>query len=158
MVTRGRPIAVRPDAGKLPAATGQSAPDARDGRQPVHQRSARKYAPILWRIAFWATTAAIAALTLWPLSLRPDTPFGADVERAAATIAFGILAAAAYPGQWPRLILFVLGMVLVLEALQLLTADRHARTADVGLKALGALAGLYVGRVLVLLAERRRAL
>ena len=51
---------------------------------------------------------------------------------------------AARPLAWPtaRIVLVLLGLALLTEGLQFLTADRHPRWVDVGIDMAGALAGL----------------
>lgn len=107
-------------------------------------------------IAAWVTAGAVTMATFSPIGLRPTTTFGADIERAAAFVMLGALVAIAYPRRWPAVIYGTLGLILSLEALQLVSQDRHGRFSDMAVKSLGALTGLYWGRVVVMLAMRAR--
>ena len=53
----------------------------------------------------------------------------------------------AYPRRTPIIIAIVVGSAFGLEALQLLTPDRHSRTIDALVKAAGGLGGIGIGRL-----------
>ena len=50
----------------------------------------------------------------------------------------------------------LLAVAVSTELLQLLTPDRDARLADAAIKSLSAMTGLFAGRTLRLIAERRK--
>jgi hypothetical protein len=96
--------------------------------------------------AAWAALAFIAFATLSPIQDRP-TLAGPQLEHFAAFAAMGCAFVFAYPGRTPIVIVIVVGSAFGLEALQLLTPDRHARTIDALVKAAGGLGGIGIGRL-----------
>lgn len=109
-------------------------------------------------IAGWLALAFIVYATLSPIDARPvlaDPQF----EHFAAFAFVGVALGLAYPNRG----LLVAAMVLVsafgLEALQLLTPDRHARLLDAMVKAAGGICGIGVGQLgqLMLRAQTNRA-
>jgi hypothetical protein len=79
--------------------------------------------------AAWAALAFIAFATLSPIQYRP-TLAGPQLEHFAALAAMGCAFVLAYPGRTTIVIVIVVGSAFGLEALQLLTPDRHGRTID----------------------------
>jgi VanZ family protein len=53
----------------------------------------------------------------------------------------------AYPSRILFVVTLVVGAAVGLEALQLLTPDRHARAADAFVKALGGISGISMGQL-----------
>ena len=94
----------------------------------------------LFRLAFWCLLAGLVFATLSPIGMRPVLG-PANLERAAAYGAFGLVAALAYPRRRLAVLLGVLIVAGVLEFGQGLTASRHGRLADFLVKAGGGAAG-----------------
>ena len=84
--------------------------------------------------------------TLSPIDARPSlaTP---HLEHFAAFALIGLAFALAYPNRVLLVFVIVVGAALGLEALQLLTFDRHARATDALVKALGGISGICVGQM-----------
>jgi len=98
------------------------------------------------RIASWACLALVAAVTLSPLAERPHL-FAVHAEHFAAFAFIGLLFCLAYPHRIFLICGIVLGAVPLLEALQLLTPDRHGRLSDMAFKLAGAIAGIVAGKL-----------
>jgi len=96
--------------------------------------------------AAWAALAFIAFATLSPIQDRP-TLAGPLLEHFGAFAAMGCAFVFAYPRRTPIIIAIVVGSAFGLEALQLLTPDRHGRTIDALAKAAGGLGGIGIGRL-----------
>jgi Trk-type K+ transport system membrane component len=96
--------------------------------------------------AAWAALAFIAFATLSPIQYRP-TLAGPQLEHFAALAAMGCAFVLAYPGRTTIVIVIVVGSAFGLEALQLLTPDRHGRTIDALAKAAGGLGGIGIGHL-----------
>ena len=96
-------------------------------------------------IAGWLALAFIVFATLSPIDNRPVVA-GPQFEHFAAFAVVGLAFALAYP----RRIFLVGAITLVsafgLEALQLLTPDRHARLLDALVKAAGGVFGMGAGQ------------
>jgi len=103
--------------------------------------------------AAFCVAGVIAAFTFGPMSQRPVTSLGSDLERAGAFMLLGVLSGIAWPNQrrvaWALVIL-----ALSSELLQFVTPDRGARWTDAAIKSLGAMTGLFAGRTISLLARR----
>jgi VanZ family protein len=97
--------------------------------------------------AAWGCLAFITFATLSPLGLRPHW---ADVgfEHVTAFAVAGLLFGLAYPGRPIIVIILVLGSATLLEFLQLVTPDRHARVLDLGQKLLGGSLGFIIAWLL----------
>jgi hypothetical protein len=97
-------------------------------------------------ITAWGCLAFIAFATLSPIGLRPHV---ADVaiEHLAAFAVAGLLFGLAYPRHMILVIVLVLGSAVLLEALQLVTPDRHGRVLDLGQKLLGGSIGIAISWV-----------
>lgn len=96
-------------------------------------------------IAGWLALTFIVFATLSPIDNRPVVA-GPQFEHFAAFAVVGLAFALAYP----RRIFLVGAITLVsafgLEALQLLTPDRHARLLDALVKAAGGVFGMGAGQ------------
>ena len=107
--------------------------------------------------AAWLAFAFIVYATLSPIDARPVLA-GPQFEHFAAFALMGLAFALAYPHR----ILLVVALVLIsafgLEALQLLTPDRHGRLFDALVKAAGGSCGIGIGQFaqLVLRAQINR--
>lgn len=110
----------------------------------------------LLRIAAWSCLCFIACATLSPLRDRPNLLIRPSVEHFASFALFGTLFCLAYPRRIPAVLILVLGSAVLLELLQLLTLDRHARILDAIEKIVGSVSGVFAGRA-ILHFERVRA-
>ena len=97
-------------------------------------------------IAGWLALAFIVYATLSPIDDRPVVA-GPQFEHFTAFALVGLAFGLAYP----KRIFLVAGIVLIsafaLEALQLLTPDRHARLLDALVKAGGGVCGIGIGQL-----------
>ncbi len=98
-------------------------------------------------ITGWLLLIFIVYVTLSPIDARPVL-FVPHLEHFAAFALTGVVFAIAYPNRVLLVVAIVLGSAVALEALQLLTPDRHGRAADAFVKALGGISGISVGQVL----------
>jgi len=109
-------------------------------------------------VAGWLALAFIVYATLSPIGDRPVVA-GPQYEHFAAFAVIGSAFGLAYP----KRILLVAAIILIsafgLEALQLLTPDRHARLLDALVKAAGGVCGIGIGQLaqLVLRIQIKRA-
>ena len=94
----------------------------------------------------WLTLAFIVFVTLSPVGDRPSVA-SPHLEHFAAFALAGFALALAYPNRALLVVAIVVGLAFGLEALQLLTPDRHARAADALAKALGGISGISVGQM-----------
>jgi hypothetical protein len=106
-------------------------------------------------IASWLALAFIVYATLSPIEARPVLA-GAQFERFAAFAVLGLAFGLAYPNRIILVFAIVVGSAFTLEALQLLTPDRHGRLLDALVKAAGGISGIGVGQ-LVLRTQMGRA-
>jgi|SRR5437879_4395974 VanZ family protein len=111
---------------------------------------------LLLRIAAWASLSVIAYATLSPLRDRPTLLASSNLEHLAAFAVSGALFCLAYPRRTPTVLIFVLGSAALLEVLQLLTPDRHARILDAVQKIAGGVSGVVAGRA-ILCVDRARS-
>ena len=88
-------------------------------------------------ITGWLVLAFIVYATLSPIGARPVLALP-HLEHFAAFALMGLAFALAYPNRVLLVVALVMGTAAGLEALQLLTPDRHGRAADAFIKALGA--------------------
>ena len=97
----------------------------------------------LLRIAAWLVVAALVVVTLSPIGLRPSIA-PANVERACAYAALGLLFALAYPRRWPVVLVGLVLLAATLELGQGLTLTRHGRIADFVVKGGAAIVGILL--------------
>lgn len=104
--------------------------------------------------AAWGSLAFITFATLSPIGLRPQV---ADVgyEHVAAFALTGLLFGLAYPRRIILVVALVLGSAILLEALQLLTPDRHGRLLDLQIKLAGGSVGIFNAWVAFKIYRRR---
>jgi VanZ family protein len=95
----------------------------------------------------WLVLAFIVYATLSPIDVRPVLTLP-HLEHFAAFALMGLAFALAYPNRVLLVVALVLGTAAGLEALQLLTPDRHGRAADAFIKALGGISGISIGQTL----------
>lgn len=101
----------------------------------------------LSRWVAWTIAAVILYATLSPLQDRPlntSTSVGADVQRFLAFMALGATFSVGYPRRRVAVALGVAFIATTLEAVQILTPDRHARVADGLVKVMAALSGCAI--------------
>jgi VanZ family protein len=102
------------------------------------------------KIAAWAALAFIVYATLSPIDARPVLA-EPQFEHFAAFALLGFLFGLAYPNRLLIVASIVVGSAFALEALQLLTPDRHGRVFDALVKAAGGFCGIGVGQLFGLL-------
>jgi hypothetical protein len=107
--------------------------------------------------AAWAALALIVFLTISPLDMRPVATADPDIERFAAFVLVGLLFGLAYPRRLVVDAAFVMTAAGVLEALQLITRDRHGHIADALVKASGGAFGVAMALMILPILERRKA-
>jgi VanZ family protein len=107
-------------------------------------------------IAGWLALAFIIYATLSPIDARPVLA-SPQLEHFAAFALVGLAFALAYPSRGVLVVVIVVGAAVGLEALQLLTPDRHARLTDALVKALGAICGIGVGQLAAFLLRLKSA-
>ena len=100
-------------------------------------------------LAAWALLAFIAFATLSPIQGRPTLPTSSNLEHLAAFAVLGALFCLTYPRHTILAAIIVLGSAVLLESLQLLTPDRHARLLDAAEKMVGGGLGIAAGRVIL---------
>jgi VanZ family protein len=108
---------------------------------------------ILFRCVAWLLVAAVAFVTLSPISQRPITPAPADFERFLAYAAIGGAFSLGYPKHRFGIMVVVIGIVGLLELAQHLTPGRHGRLHDAVFKA----AGAFFGAAVAMIVDRRKA-
>jgi VanZ family protein len=101
-------------------------------------------------IAAWLALAFIVFATLSPIDDRPVLA-GPQFEHFAAFALMGFAFMLGYPKRVLLIVAIVLASAFVLEALQLLTPDRHGRVLDALVKAAGGMSGVGVGYLVQLL-------
>lgn len=101
-------------------------------------------------IAGWLALAFIIYATLSPIDARPvlSSPHR---EHFAAFALMGLAFGLAYPNRVLLVVVIVVGAAAGLEALQVLTPDRHGRVLDALVKALGGICGITLGQLLAFL-------
>jgi VanZ family protein len=106
--------------------------------------------------AAWTSLAFIAYATLSPMNERPefDTDLFAHLDQYLAFAVAGGLFGLAYPRQTFFVCILVLGSAVILELLQLLTPDRHARVMDAVRKIIGGAIGIAFAHLAILLYRR----
>ena len=97
--------------------------------------------------AGWLALAFIAYATLSPIYDRPVVA-GPQLEHFAAFALTGLAFSLAYPNRFVLVVALVVGSAFGLEALQLLTPDRHGRVLDALVKATGGGCGIGTGQLI----------
>ena len=106
--------------------------------------------------AGWLALAFIVYATLSPIDARPVVT-RPHFEHFAAFAVMGLAFGLAYPNRLLLVVAIVFGSAFGLEALQLLTPDRHGRFLDALIKASGGICGIGVGQLGSLLLRTRIA-
>jgi hypothetical protein len=107
-------------------------------------------------IAAWAALGLIVLVTIAPLEMRPGVTADPDIERFAAFAVVGLLFGLAYPNRLVIDASFVVIAAGVLEAIQLITRDRHGHFADAFVKAAGGAFGVAIALIILVTLERRK--
>ncbi|WGR97244.1 VanZ family protein [Bradyrhizobium sp. ISRA443] len=100
------------------------------------------------RIAGWLALAFIAFVTLSPIYDRPSIA-NPQLEHFAAFALLGLALMLGYPRRMLPITVIIIGSAFMLEAMQLLTPDRHGRVLDALVKAVGGLGGIGTGRIVL---------
>jgi VanZ family protein len=108
-------------------------------------------------IAGWLVLAFIVYATLSPIDARPVIAAAPHLEHFAAFALLGLAFALAYPSRVLLVVVIVVATAVGLEALQLLTPDRHGRVLDALVKALGGICGISTGQLVSLLFRQKPA-
>jgi VanZ like family len=108
----------------------------------------------LLSIAAWAALALVVLVTVSPLEMRPVLTADPNIERFAAFAMLGLLFGLAYPRRLVIDASFVVIAAGVLEAVQLVTRDRHGHVADAFVKAAGGAFGVAVALIVLIVAKR----
>jgi len=102
--------------------------------------------PTPWRTVLrftaWALLAAIAAVTIGPISQRPETWLPVNLERLIAWAGAGVVFATAYVDRLFLILLVLVGAAGLFELAQIETLHRHGRLFDFLVKAAGGLVGI----------------
>ena len=107
-------------------------------------------------VAAWTLLAFIVYATLSPIQNRPTLPISSNFEHLAAFAVLGALFCVALPRNTILTGLIVLGSAALLEMLQLLTPDRHARILDAAVKMAGGALGIAAARIILYFKLPRR--
>ncbi len=94
----------------------------------------------------WCCLAFIAFATLSPIGLRPHLA-SPHREYLAAFGALSLLFSLIYPSRPILVLALIICAAATLEALQMLTIDRHARAADFAFKTMGAVCGSFAAAI-----------
>ena len=97
-------------------------------------------------VVSWLALAFIVYVTLSPIDARPVLA-GLQFEHFAAFALMGLAFGLAYPNRLLLVVAIVVGSAVALEALQLLTPDRHRRILNALVKALSGICGTGVGQL-----------
>jgi hypothetical protein len=111
----------------------------------------------LLAIAAWTAIALIVFVTISPLEMRPVVAADPDIERFGAFAVLGVLFGLAYPRRLVIDASFVVLAAGVLEAIQLVTRDRHGHLADAFVKAAGGAFGVAIALIILIVIDRRKA-
>jgi hypothetical protein len=93
------------------------------------------------RLAAWVLLAAVAIMTVGPISLRPETSFPVNFERTAAWICIGAIFSIAYPARAALTAIALVSAAGVLELAQIGALGRHGHVSDFLFKACGVVLG-----------------
>ena len=107
-----------------------------------------------FRIMAWLVVAALVFVTLSPIELRPSVA-PANVERALAYCALGMVFALAYPRRWLLVLVGVVALAATLELGQELTLTRHGRVSDFVVKGGAATIGTLLAIATTAIVSRR---
>jgi VanZ like protein len=108
-------------------------------------------------IAAWTALTLIIFVTVSPQEMRPVVTTDPNIERFAAFAVLGVLFGLAYPRRLVIDASFVVLAAGVLEAIQLVTRDRHGHLADAFVKAAGGAFGVAMALIILIVIDRRKA-
>ena len=97
-------------------------------------------------IVGWLALAFVVFATLSPIEARPSIG-NSHLEHFCAFALIGVAFVLAYPNRIFLVVVAVVGTAIGLEALQLLTPDRHARAIGALIKVLGGISGICIGQL-----------
>ena len=110
----------------------------------------------LLKAAAWLLFAAIIAVTVSPVGLRPELGLGPEFDRSVGYFVLGAAFALAYPGRRAALLFLLVCGAFAIEALQFLEPDRDPRIMDAMVKAASGVAGIGFLRLLLFVRSARR--
>ena len=99
----------------------------------------------LIQCAAWSALAAIVAVTISPIGMRPDDIVSVDLDRALAFMVVTMLFVLGYPRQVFLCACLGIFGAGVIEVLQFLSPSRHPQLEDAVMKAVGAALGAIAG-------------
>jgi VanZ family protein len=102
----------------------------------------------------WILLFAIAAVSIVPPELRPDTALPHGLEHAAIYFLAGLAFGISYPNDLLAWLIGLCAFTLVVEVTQLWIPGRHARLSDFLIDACAISGGLVVGAMLRRLTPR----
>lgn len=102
------------------------------------------------KLCMFASWLALAYATLSPITERPIVAAAPQLEHFTAFALLGAAFGLSYHNRVALALVIVVGSSFGLEALQLMTPDRHGCLADALVKAAGGLCGLVVGQLAML--------
>ncbi|MGN6583815.1 MAG: hypothetical protein ACTHJV_08935 [Rhizobiaceae bacterium] len=100
---------------------------------------------VFCQVIAWLLLAGIIFVTVSPIGLRPDLGEGPNLDRVIGFLVTGFFFGVGYGRHWIMVLLAVVAGAFAIEALQLLTPDRHARLIDASVKAVSGGAGFLIG-------------
>lgn len=101
--------------------------------------------PVWWgtalRIVAWTLLLALAAMTIGPISQRPETLLPASLERLIAWVCAGAAFATAYTERSALMLLLLVSAAGLFELAQVESLHRHSRLSDFVVKVIGGVVG-----------------
>jgi len=110
----------------------------------------------LLKCVAWLLLLGLVLVTIGPIGWRPISPLPTQLERALALMVVGIAFALAYPRHVVLVGLLLIGATALLELTQVFEPSRHGRWLDLGVKVIGGVVGLAIGRALTRLGPAAR--
>lgn len=108
------------------------------------------------KVIAWLLLAGIIFVTVSPIGWRPDLGDGPNVDRMTGFLVMGFFFGAGYGRHWVMILFAVVAGAFAIEALQLLTPDRHARLLDAAIKAVSGGTGFLAGHAAVIIWPKLR--
>ncbi|MCA6107146.1 VanZ family protein [Bradyrhizobium cenepequi] len=107
-------------------------------------------------VAAWVLLCFLAYASVSPIGARPTLPASTSLEHIAAFATVGLLFHLAYPRHAMFVWFIVIGSAVLLELMQFVTIDRHARVVDAVEKMAGGIMGIVTGRLALYLEQTLR--